>query len=92
MIAKNFKTSFDFPITNKYNFSLIRQSAKIFKIKKKTNSSLIKTYRMDVGLLGGKAGLEFPFKPYGVRGVTGKAGVSGLGEPPIDVSGSVSER
>lgn len=47
---------------------------------------------MDVGLLGGRAGLEFPFRPYGVRGVTGKAGVSGRGEPPIDVSGSVSER
>lgn len=47
---------------------------------------------MNVGLLGGKAGLEFPFNPYGVRGVTGKAGVSGLGEPPMDVSGSVSDR
>lgn len=53
-----------------------------------------KTYRIDVGLLGGRAGLEFPFKlnPYGVLGVTGKAGVSGRGEPAIDVSGSVSDR
>lgn len=50
------------------------------------------SYRMDVGLLGGSAGLELPFKPYGVRGVTGKAGVSGRGDPAIDVSGSVSER
>uniref|UniRef100_A0A182IKB9 Uncharacterized protein n=1 Tax=Anopheles atroparvus TaxID=41427 RepID=A0A182IKB9_ANOAO len=40
------------------------------------------------------AGLEVPLlSPYGVRGVTGKAGVSGRGEPPIgELSGSVSER
>lgn len=50
-----------------------------------------KSYRCDVGLLGGSAGLEFPI-PYGVRGVTGNAGVSGR-EPPIgDNSGSVSDR
>lgn len=49
-------------------------------------------YRIDVGLLGGRAGLVFPFKPYGVRGVNGKAGVSGRGEPAVDVSASVSER
>lgn len=50
------------------------------------------SYRCDVGLLGGSAGLEFPI-PYGVRGVTGNAGVSGR-EPPIDgdISGSVSLR
>lgn len=50
------------------------------------------TYRIDVGLLGGSAGLEFPFNPYGVRGVSGNAGVSGRGEPAVDVSASVSER
>lgn len=52
------------------------------------------TYRCDVGLLGGRAGLEVPLlSPYGVRGVTGKAGVSGRGDPPIgELSGSVSER
>lgn len=33
-----------------------------------------------------------PFKPYGVRGVSGKAGVSGRGDPASDVSGSVSDR
>lgn len=49
-------------------------------------------YRIDVGLLGGRAGLVLPFKPYGVRGVSGKAGVSGRGEPAVDVSASVSER
>lgn len=43
------------------------------------------TYRIDVGLFGGNAGL---FKPNGVRGVIGKAGVSGRG----DVSASVSDR
>lgn len=48
-------------------------------------------YRIDVGLFGGKAGL-LPFKPYGVRGVNGKAGVSGRGEPAIDVSASFSDR
>lgn len=32
-----------------------------------------------------------PFKPYGVRGVSGKAGVSGRGDPATDVSGSVSD-
>lgn len=45
----------------------------------------MKTYRIDVGLFGGKAGL---LKPNGVRGVIGKAGVSGRG----DVSASVSDR
>lgn len=53
-----------------------------------------RTHRCDVGLLGGSAGLEVPLlRPYGVRGVTGKAGVSGRGEPPVgELSGSVSER
>lgn len=50
------------------------------------------TYRIDVGLFGGKAGLILPFKPYGVRGVSGNAGVSGRGDPANDVSGSVSDR
>lgn len=45
----------------------------------------IDTNRIDVGLFGGNAGL---FKPYGVRGVIGNAGVSGRG----DVSVSVSDR
>lgn len=49
-------------------------------------------YRIEVGLFGGNAGLMFPFKPYGVRGVIGNAGVSGRGEPANDVSGSVSDR
>lgn len=49
-------------------------------------------YRIDVGLFGGKAGLILPFKPYGVRGVRGNAGVSGRGDPANDVSGSVSDR
>lgn len=31
-----------------------------------------------------------PFNPYGVLGVIGKAGVSGLGDPPCEVS--VSDR
>lgn len=48
-------------------------------------------YRIDVGLFGGNAGL-LPFNPYGVRGVSGKAGVSGLGDPAKDVSASVSDR
>lgn len=52
----------------------------------------IHTYRIDVGLFGGKAGLILPFKPYGVRGVSGNAGVSGRGDPANDVSGSVSDR
>lgn len=56
----------------------------------------IHTYRIDVGLLersvGGRAGLMLPFKPYGVRGVSGNAGVSGRGDPANDVSGSVSDR
>lgn len=47
-------------------------------------------YRIEVGLFGGNDGL--PFKPYGVRGVSGKAGVSGRGEPANDASGSVSDR
>lgn len=42
------------------------------------------TYRCDVGLLGGSAGL-LP-KPLGVRGVTGKAGVSGLGDKSLSTS------
>lgn len=42
--------------------------------------------------MGGSAGLEFP-RAYGVRGVTGNAGVSGLDEPlKCDVSLSVSVR
>lgn len=41
--------------------------------------------------MGGNAGLEFPI-PYGVRGVTGNAGVSGRDPPTGDISGSVSER
>lgn len=49
------------------------------------------SYRIEVGLFGGKAGLILPFKPYGVRGVSGKAGVSGRGDPATDVSGSVSD-
>lgn len=49
-------------------------------------------YRIEVGLFGGKAGLMLPFRPYGVRGVIGKAGVSGRGDPAKDVSGSVSDR
>lgn len=48
-------------------------------------------YRIEVGLFGGNAGLMLPFKPYGVRGVSGKAGVSGRGDPATDVSGSVSD-
>lgn len=62
----------------------------IFKRKKSDKMHII-AYRIEVGLFGGKAGLMFPFKPYGVRGVSGKAGVSGRGDPATDVSGSVSD-
>lgn len=54
--------------------------------------SRINAYRIEVGLFGGNAGLILPFNPYGVRGVIGKAGVSGRGDPANDVSGSVSDR
>lgn len=51
-------------------------------------------YRNEVGLFGGKAGLTLPLplNPYGVRGVTGNAGVSGRGDSPVEWSGSVSDR
>lgn len=63
-------------------------------LRKKKNQKLSENhiYRCDVGLLGGSAGLELP-RAYGVRGVTGNAGVSGLDEPlKCDVSLSVSVR
>lgn len=51
-----------------------------------------RTYRIDVGLFGGNDWQMLPFRPYGVRGVVGKAGVSGRDDPAIDGSASVSDR
>lgn len=73
------------------NFSKNIKSYEKKKIKKMVQWR-INAYRIEVGLFGGNAGLMLPFKPYGVRGVNGKAGVSGRGDPANDVSGSVSDR
>jgi hypothetical protein len=60
-------------------------------LKKKEKKSEI-AYRCDVGLLGGNAGLFPLLRPYGVRGVTGNAGVSGRDPENGEKSWSVSER